>query len=441
MGLARADALALDAADPLAPFVGRFVVADPDLCYLDGNSLGRLPVATVDRLRVVVEEEWGRGLVRSWESWFDLPTRVGDAIGALIGAAPGEVVVTDSVTVDLHAVVEAACAARPGRSALVVPAGEFPTDRYVVAGVAAARGMAVRHDLGAVDEQVACVVASVVDFRSGELLDVEQLVARAHGAGVLVCLDLSHAVGSVPVDLEAWGADVAVGCTYKHLCGGPGAPAFVYVRQVHHGGGLRRPAWGWWAQRDQFEMGAAFSPWDDARGWLAGTPPVLGLAAVEEGVALVAAAGIEAVRAKSMALGSLALELVDELLVPLGFEVASPRAASARGAHLSIAHPDAMAVGAAARAVGVVPDVRPPDLVRLGFAALSTRYVEVFDGIARLAAAVGAGEHEAWRSTHVARYLRGSGTTPSCRSRVMSARRTSARSSSWRRRCRGCSPW
>lgn len=393
MGLSRADAEALDRADPLAAFRDRFVVADPDLCYLDGNSLGRLPKATVARLRQVVEQEWGRGLVRSWEDWFDLPARVGEAIAPLVGSGPGQVVVTDSVTVDLHALVDAACTLRPGRTVLVVPAGEFPTDRYVVAGVAAARGLEVRHDLSALDADVAVVVASAVDFRTGELLDVAGLVRRAHAVGALVCVDLSHAAGSVPVHLDADGVDLAVGCTYKHLCGGPGAPAFLYVRRELQPE-LRRPQWGWWAQQDQFAMGERFRPHDDARRFLAGTPHVLGLAAVEEGVRLVAEAGIDAIRAKAVALGELAVALADERLAPLGFTLVSPRDPERRGAHLALAHPQAAAIGVAARELaGVVPDVRPPDLLRLGFAALTTSYLEVFDGIERIARLVEDGRH------------------------------------------------
>ncbi len=391
--MTRADAEALDAADPLAAFVDRFVVDDPDLCYLDGNSLGRLPRATVDRVRDVVVREWGAGLVRSWESWVDLPTEVGDRIAPLVGARAGELVVTDSVTVDLHALVDAACVARPGRSVLVVPDDDFPTDRYVVEGVAAARGMHMGHDVAALDRDVAVVVASAVDFRTGELLDVGRLVADAHAVGALVCLDLSHAVGSVPVDLEGDDVDLAVGCTYKHLHGGPGAPAFLYVRRRLQPE-LRRPQWGWWAQREQFAMGPAFDPHDDVRRFLAGTPPMLALVAVDEGVRLVAEAGIDAIRAKSVALGSLAQSLVEELLAPLGFALASPHDPAQRGGHLAVTHPQALAIGAAARARGVVPDVRPPDVVRLGFAALSTRFVEVHDGITRIAGLVAAGEHE-----------------------------------------------
>ena len=406
MGLTRAHAEALDAADPLASFRARFAVADPDLCYLDGNSLGRLPLATIEHLRAVVEEEWGRGLVESWDTWIDLPTRVGDAIAPLIGAAPGEVIVADSTTVNLHDLVDAACQAAPERSAIVIADGDFPTDRYVVAGVAASRGMEVRtipthpidgptpDDLATASApgDVAVAVLSAVDFRSGAILDLRAAADAAHGGGARLLADLSHAAGVVPVDLRGSGVDLAVGCTYKFLCGGPGAQAFLYVA-AELLPTLRRPTWGWFAQRDQFVMGATFDPADDIRRFLAGTPPILALAAVEEGVRLVAEAGIAAIRAKSLALGALTQSLVEERLVPLGFDVASPADAARRGGHFTIAHPDAVRIGVGARARGVIPDVRPPDRIRLGLSPLTTTFAEVWEGIERIAIVVEAGEH------------------------------------------------
>lgn len=410
-GPSRGDAAALDAADPLAWCRDRFVVDDPDLCYLAGNSLGRLPRITVERLARVVADEWGGGLVRSWERWIDLPVRVGDAIGTLLGAPPGTVVVADSTTVNLHALLDGACSARPDRGVLVVADGEFPTDRYVVDGVAAARGLTVRRvatdpidgppvdgvggiaGIAAAVEpgDVAVVVVSAVDFRSAAILDVEAAVAAAHRAGAWVCLDLSHAAGVVPIDLDALGVELAVGCTYKHLLGGPGSPAFLYVRPDLVAAGLRRPQWGWFAQRDQFAMGAGFDPVDGAARFLAGTPAVLGLVAVEEGVGLVAEAGIEAIRAKSQALTAFARAVVADRLAPLGVGWASPTESERTGGHVTIAHPDAVAIGVAARADRVVPDVRPPDRIRLGLSPLSTAFVEVWDAVDRLAAIIGSG--------------------------------------------------
>lgn len=400
----RADAEALDRDDPLGPVRDEFVIAEPDLCYLDGNSLGRLPRRTVDRLAQLVTEEWGGGLVRSWERWIDLPAAVGDAIAPLIGAPRGSVLVADSTTVNLHALVDAAAAARSDRRVLVVPDGEFPTDGYVVAGVAAARGLEVRlvpsdpvegPGVAAIEAavapgDVALVVVSAVDFRSGARLDLGGVAEACRRSGAWLCLDVSHAVGSVPIDLAGHGVELAVGCTYKHLCGGPGAPAFLHVRPDLQAR-LRRPQWGWFGHRDPFAMAAAHEPAAGIAGFLAGTPSILGLVAAGEGVALVAEAGIDRIDAKRQGLLAVALRLVEEHLVPLGFELASPAAPARLGAHVSVAHPHAAAIGVAARAAGVVPDVRPPDRIRLGLSPLTTSFVELLDGVERLAAVARAG--------------------------------------------------
>jgi kynureninase len=389
----RSDALALDAADELAPFVERFVVADPQLCYLDGNSLGRLPVAVASRLADAVQAEWGTELVRGWDRWLDLPVTVGDRIAPLIGAHPGEVVACDSTTVNLYKVAAAALDARPDRPEILVPAAEFPTDRYVLEGLARRTGRRIRHaSPSEADEQTALAVASVVDFRTAAVADVAGATAAAHGAGALVCWDLSHAAGSVAVDLGAAHADLAIGCTYKHLCGGPGAPAYLYVRRELQRE-LTSPIWGWFGQRDQFAMGPAYEPHDDIRRFLTGTTNVLGLVAVDAAVALVAEAGIARLQVKGRALTELVIAFADEHLSPLGLSVASPRAASERGAHVALAHPEAYRIGVAALAEGVAPDVRPPDLVRIGPAPISTRFVEVWDGLDRIRSLVAAGAH------------------------------------------------
>ena len=393
----RSHAAGLDGDDPLGSFRSRFVDVDPSLVYLDGNSLGMLPRATSARLRQVVEEEWGQGLIRSWDTWVDLPQRVGDRLGtALLGARPGETVVADSTTVNLYKALTAAVAARPGRVAIVVDSHEFPTDRYVAAAVAAAHNLEVRgldaDDVsgpGLTDVEravaagdVAAVVVSLVSFRSGAWADLAGITAAAHAGGAIVVWDLSHAVGSVPVDLPAADADVAVGCTYKYLCGGPGAPAFVWVNRDRQAD-LRQPVWGWFAQRRQFEMGPAFDPVGGAAGWLSGTPPVLGLVAVDEGVGLVAEAGMVAVRAKSEALTALASDLIDAWLAPFGCEVATPRLPARRGAHVAVRHRHADALVPALRRDSVVADFRPPDLVRLGLSPLTTRFTDVWDGLDR----------------------------------------------------------
>jgi len=398
--LTRAAAEALDAADPLAGFRARFAGAGDDASdptrplYLDGNSLGRMPVETPAALARVVEEQWARGLVRSWSSWIGAATRVGDLLAeGVLGARPGEVLVADSTTVDLYKLLVAAADARPGRDVLVCVADDFPTDRYVVAGVAQARGMTVREvpadiDQGldpavlaaALDERVAVVVLSAVAYRSGALADVAAVTATAREAGALVLWDLSHAAGAVPVDLAANGADLAVGCTYKYLNGGPGAPAFLYVRRELQEQ-LRQPIWGWFGQRDQFAMGPAYDPAPGIERFAVGTPPVLATVAVEVGARLVADAGVDRLAVKGRALGELVVALADAWLAPHGVALASPRDPARRGSHVALAHPDAWRLTQALVDRGVVPDFRTPDRVRLGPAPLYTRFVDVWDAM------------------------------------------------------------
>ncbi|SFP62038.1 Kynureninase [Geodermatophilus dictyosporus] len=399
MDLTRSAAEALDAADPLAGFRDRFAGVDDGLLYLDGNSLGRMPLETPAALARVAEQEWGRGLVGSWRSWIDVGTRVGDVIGTgVLGARPGEVLLSDSTTVDLYKLLVAAADARPGRDVLVCCADDFPTDRYVVAGVAAARGMAVREvpadvDEGldpavlyaALDERVTVVVLSAVAYRSGALADVAAVTSAARAAGALVVWDLSHAVGAVEVDLAANDVDLAVGCTYKYLNGGPGAPAFLFVRRELQEQ-LRQPIWGWFGQRDQFEMGPAYDPAPGIDRFAAGTPPVLAAAAVEVGARLVAEAGIGRLAAKGRAMSALLVALADEHLAPHGVALASPRDGARRGAHVTLAHPHAWQLTRALVDRGVVPDFRTPDRVRLGPAPLYTRFVDVWDAVDRFRA-------------------------------------------------------
>ena len=406
----RAHAEALDAADPLASFRDRFVEPEPDLIYLDGNSLGRLPKATVDRLREVVEGEWGGGLARSWERWIDLPTLVGDLIAEhLLGARPGEVIVSDSTTVNLYKLAAAACDARPGRTVLVTDDDNFPTDRYTLAGLAQARELTVRMIASdpvhgpsladveaALDENVALLSLSAVAYRSGALLDLPRITAAAHEAGALMLWDVCHAAGSVPLELAAIGADLAVGCGYKYLNGGPGSPAFLYVRKDLQPQ-LRSPIWGWFGQREQFAMGERYDPQPDLRRFLAGTSPVLGVVALEEGVRLLAEAGLDRLRAKGMAMTELARTLAEEWLTPLGFTLASPADPAARGSHLTLHHPEAFEISKALIAeANVIPDYRTPDRLRLGPAPISTRYTEVWDGLDRLRRLVESGAHHAY---------------------------------------------
>jgi kynureninase len=397
MALTRDEAAALDAADPLAGFRDRFVNADPQRIYLDGNSLGRLPVATRDRLRDLVEE-WGDRLVSGWPQWIDAPARVGDALAeGVLGAGPGEVIVSDSTTVNLYKLCAAALDLGPG--ALVTDRGNFPTDRYVLEGLAAQRSVELRivDDVEAALPGAAVVVLSHVDYRSGEIADLRGLTALAREHGARLVWDLSHSAGALPVALRAAGVELAVGCTYKYLNAGPGAPAYLYVARELQGR-LRSPIQGWFGQRDQFAMERPYDPVEGIGRFLAGTPPILELAAVEEGVRLTAEAGIGALREKSVALCELIVALHDAWLEPLGFSLGSPRDPARRGSHVSIRHPEGWQICQALLRAEVVPDFREPDFIRLGVAPLYTRYVDVWDALDRLRALVEAGEQRAFEA-------------------------------------------
>ena len=412
MGSARDEAVALDAADPLRSYRRRFVIPDDALIYLDGNSLGRLPKATRRRLRRVVDQEWGHDLIRGWDTWIDLATKVGDALaGRVLEAEPGELLVSDSTSVNLYKLAAAALDVRPERRVIVTDDDNFPTDRYILAGLAQARGLELRvlgvdPDRGvqaaevaaALTPQTALVSLSHVAYRSGAIADLPAITAAAHGAGALTLWDLSHSAGSVPVPLRSAGADLAVGCMYKHLNGGPGAPAFLYARRDLIPS-LRQPIWGWFSQRDQFEMGPTYEPVDTVERFMVGTPAVLGLYAALEGASITAAAGIERIWAKVRHLTAYAVGLVDEWLVPLGFTLTSPRDPASRGAHITVHHSEAWQLCQALKATGVIPDFRTPDRVRLGFAPLYTRFVDVYDGLDRLRAIAAAGEHRRYPAT------------------------------------------
>ncbi len=411
-----ADALAADERDPLAEYRDRYLL-DPTLTYLDGNSLGALPAATADRLADAVRNEWGARLIRGWnEGWAQSPFRVGDLIGEqFLGARAGQVVVSDSTTVNFYKLLVAALDARPGRATIVGDLLNFPTDRYVVDGLAAARGLqvacvaadpiggpSVASVAAAVTSDTAVVTLSHVDFRSGALADMAGITRVAHDAGALVLWDLSHSVGALPVDLDACGVDLAVGCTYKYLNGGPGAPAFLYARADLHEQ-LTQPIWGWFGQRDQFAMGDRYDPATGIARFLTGTPSVLAIAAIHASAALIASAGIGPIRAKSSALTSFLIDLADEYLTDLGFVVGTPRDAASRGSHVTLCHPDAYRVcRALVEQENTVPDFRPPDGVRLGLSPLTTRFVDVWNGVQAIARIVREGRHTALSTTRLA---------------------------------------
>jgi kynureninase len=388
--LERSYAEELDATDPLRGYRERFALDDPSLVYLNGNSLGALPLAVMRRMDTMLREEWGTALARSWDHWVDLPRRAGDLVGELVGAAPGQVIVTDNTTVNLYKLASAALDARPGRHAIVTDRDNFPSDRYVLEGIAIERGMELRMistdiDQGlsrdavraAVDEDTALLSLSHVAYRSGALADMAAITEIAHSAGALVLWDLCHSVGAVPVELDACDVDLAVGCSYKYLNAGPGAPAFLYVaarlREV-----LRQPIWGWFSQRDQFAMGPRYAPAEGITKFMTGTPPILGTAAVEEGARLLLEAGIGPMRAKSTRLTGYLIGLSDAWLAPLGCELASPRDAERRGGHVTLCHPEASRIVARLASENIVADYRTPDRFRFGPSPLTTRFTDIW---------------------------------------------------------------
>ncbi len=392
VALTRAEAAALDAADPLAGFRERFVLTDPERIYLDGNSLGRLPVSTRDRLRALADQ-WGDVLVSGWSEWIDAPTRVGDLLAeGVLGARPGEVTVGDSTTVNLYKLCSAALDLRPG--ALVTTRDNFPTDRYVLEGLAAQRGVELRlvDDVTAALDGAAVVLVPHVDYRTGEIADMPGVTAAAREHDALVVWDLCHSAGAIPIDLRGSGVELAVGCTYKYLNAGPGAPAFLYVAAELQPR-LRSPIWGWFAQRDQFAMERPYDPVAGIGRFQAGTPPILDLAAVESGVGLTAEAGVDRLYEKATAQCELIVALHDHWLAPLGFSLGSPRDPARRGSHVSVRHNEAWPIcRALIERVNVVPDFRGPDSIRLGVAPLYTRFVDVWDALDRLRGLVERGE-------------------------------------------------
>ena len=390
-----ADAHRRDEDDPLAEFRERFAIGATPVAYLDGNSLGRPPKATIARLREVLDAEWAGRLILSWEErWIDLPVQVGDQLAeAVLGSGAGQTVIADSTTVNLFKALHAACRLRPDRTEIVVDDANFPTDRYLVESIAAERGLTIRwltphpelgvtaSDLAAVlGPGTAVVLLSHVDYRSGYLADLDGVTAAVHEAGGVVVWDLSHSAGLVPMSLDRAEVDFAVGCTYKYLNAGPGAPAFLYVA-AQHLSVVEQPITGWFGAADVFAMAPRYEPAPDIRRMLSGTPSVLGIVAVQVGVTLIAEAGLDRIRAKAVDLTEYTIALADERLVPLGASVASPRAAAQRGGHVTIRCSDAEAVTARLVAAGVVPDFRNPDLIRLGLSPLTTSYAEVWTAI------------------------------------------------------------
>ncbi|MFF9624823.1 kynureninase [Streptomyces griseosporeus] len=388
----RERAAQLDSDDPLAPLRARFLLP-PDVVYLDGNSLGPLPAAVPAALDDAVRRQWGTGLIGSWNDngWWEAPLRVGDTIGALIGAAPGQTVAGDSTSVQLFTALDAAAALRPDRPLLVTDPGHFPTDRYLADAVAGRRDLEVRRVppadlprfLAAEGHRVAVVSYSPVDFRTGELYDMWALTAAAHEAGALALWDLCHAAGALPLHVDATGVDLAVGCGYKFLSGGPGAPAFLYVAQRHHPA-LRTPLPGWTGHADPFALAPGYTPAPGIARARIGTPPILSLLALEAALTAFDGVDLADVRAKSLSLTGFFLTCADALLTPLGFTCVTPADPARRASQVTLRHPHARGLVAALARQGVLADMRAPDLLRFGVNALFTTHHDLLTAALRL---------------------------------------------------------
>lgn len=390
----------LDAADPLARYRDLFVGAETELSYLDGNSLGRPLKRTAGDISAFIEEGWGGRLIRGWdEEWLELPQAIGDQLGrAVLGAAAGQTIIADSTTVVLYKLIRAALAAvgDPARTEIVVDTDNFPTDRYLVEGIAKEEGLTLRwieadpasgvhleQVREAVGPATAVVLLSHVAYRSGYLADLPAITAAVHDAGGLVVWDLCHSAGSVELQLDAWDVDFAAGCTYKYLNGGPGSPAFAYVNDRHLPG-LAQPIWGWMGRKDAFEMGPGYEPAAGIRGFLSGTPAIFGMIAMRGTLDLIEEAGMAAIREKSRQLTAYALELHDAWLAPAGVRLATPRDPERRGGHITVDHPAFREVTAALWERDVIPDFRAPQGIRIGLSPLSTGFAELHRGMAAI---------------------------------------------------------
>ncbi|GIZ53583.1 kynureninase [Noviherbaspirillum aridicola] len=397
MSLSREHCLALDAHDELAALRSEFELPR-GVIYLDGNSLGARPCAALERARELIGEEWGNGLIRSWNKagWFTLPTRLGDKLAPLVGAGAGQVVVTDSTSVNLFKVLAAALHSQAERDdkrkVIVSERSNFPTDLYIAQGLAAwlDRGYRLRlvdspaELAAAVDDSTAVLMLTHVNYRTGHMHDMEAMSALAHERGALAVWDLAHSAGAVPLALEASGADYAVGCTYKYLNGGPGAPAFLWVAPRHLAG-FRQPLSGWWAHASPFVMQPEFSPAPDIRRALCGTQPIASLAMVECGLDIFLRTDMQRIRAKSLALTDLFIRLVEQRCAHHPLELVTPRDHGQRGSQVSFAHPHGYAVMQALIGRGVIGDYREPGIMRFGFTPLYTRFVDVWDAVDILA--------------------------------------------------------
>ncbi len=406
-------ALELDKKDPLAHFKSQFVVGDPDMCYLDGNSLGRLPKATITAINDFMTKEWGPEVVTGWSHWVDEAQPTGDLLGeAALGAAAGQVLVCDTTSVNFYQLCLAAIHARPGRKTIITDAANFPTDRYILDGIAKQFGLNLviidnedpaiaTHERITTDvlapylnDDVALVTLEVIQYRSGARTDMKSITDQVRAIGGLVVWDASHAVGAIELNLDVNGVDLCVGCTYKYGNSGPGSPAWLYVsKRVQKE--LQVPIQGWFAQDAQFEMGPVFERSQTIRGFQIASPSLMGIRCVQTAFSMIKEAGIDAIAHKAAVGTQMMIELYDEWLAPLGIELNTSRDPKERGGHISLVHPDAAQICVALRTMtNVIPDYRTPNSIRLAISPLPTSYVEIWDGFARMRDLVASGRYK-----------------------------------------------
>lgn len=410
----------LDAQDELASFRDHFVIDDPNMIYLDGNSLGRLPKDTVQHVQALIEQQWGQRLIRGWnEGWFTAAQTLGDKIAQIVGVHPGEVLVSEATSTNLFKLAVAALRVRPGRTKIVTDAFNFPSDLYIFQGiidllggqhqleiVPSRDGIRIHPDdiAAAIDSDTALVSLTHVAFKSAYMYDMRAITALAHQAGALTLWDLSHSVGAVPLELDAWGVDLAVGCTYKYLNGGPGSPAFLYVR-LELQDQLMQPIWGWFAADKPFDFDLDFSPAVGLERFQVSTPPVLSMLAMEPALEIMLEAGMARLRAKSVQQTEYLLHLAQAWLLPLGFSLGSPTDSAERGSHVSLRHPEAYRINRAMienDGLKVIPDFRAPDNIRLGVAPLYNSYEDIFRALARMCKIVENKEYENYSKERLA---------------------------------------
>jgi kynureninase len=422
----RNTAVALDAADPLARYREQFLITDPEVCYLDGNSLGRLPKATVDSVNSFLTEEWGRELVDGWSHWIDEAQPAGDLLArATLGTGPGQTLVCDTTSVNFYQLCVAAVQARPGRKTVVIDAANFPTDRYILAGIAEQFGLNLitldndgsggpgavpietEHELITpealapfLNDDVALVTLQAIHYRSGARPDLAGITALVKSHGAFMLWDASHAGGAINLDFDKNGIDLAVGCTYKYGNSGPGSPAWLFVRRELQQE-LKVPIQGWFANDDQFAMGPFFEAAAGIRGFQIASPSIIGIRGVQASYRMIESAGIQEIERKAALGTELMIALFDAWLAPLGFELGTPRDWQKRGGHIIVTHPEAKQIaGALRRLAKVVPDYREPGAIRLAISPLPTSYVEVWDGFARLRELVASGSYKSVETGH-----------------------------------------